>query len=378
MLEPVLDPVASALRRRGPLAPGATIGILGAGQLGRMLALAAARLGLRTHVYADTTGPAFDVAPTSSIGAFDDREALERFAAAVDVVTYEFENVPVGAAAQLARSVPVRPGPRALEVAQDRVTEKAFIAALAIPVAPFVAVDTAEAAVAALASMAAPAILKTRRLGYDGKGQASLSPGDDAAAAFAALGSVASVLERRVTFAREVSVLAVRGVDGEFACYDCPENTHRAGILRRSVVPAPLSAAEVARARGIARGIAEALDYVGVLAVELFHVPQAEDGATLVVNEIAPRVHNSGHWTMDACAVGQFENHIRAVAGWPLAATARHSDAEMVNLIGREVEAWPTLAAEPGVCLHIYGKNDAREGRKMGHYNRLLGPAGPG
>jgi len=354
-----------------PLPPGSTIGILGCGQLGRMLAIAAARLGLKTHVYCDTTGPAFDVATATTQAAFDDTEALARFARAVDAVTYEFENVRVETARVLARSVPVRPSPLALEVAQDRLVEKDFMVRLGIPVAPFVAVDAAGALPAALARIGGPAILKTRRLGYDGKGQASLAPGEDMAAAWAAIGSAPSVLERRVAFDCEVSALIVRGLDGVTAAYDCPVNVHEHGILRRSVVPSGLPEADLAEARAIAVRIADALDYVGVLAVEMFHLgPGAPASSRLMVNEIAPRVHNSGHWTIEACAVSQFESHMRAVAGWPLGSTARHSDAEMVNLIGAEADRWLELAAEPGAALHLYGKHHARPGRKMGHVTR--------
>jgi 5-(carboxyamino)imidazole ribonucleotide synthase len=360
-----------------PLPPGSTIGILGCGQLGRMLALAAARLGLKTHVYCDTTGPAFDVATAATRAAFDDAEALARFAHSVDVVTYEFENVRVETARIIAGSVPVRPSPTALEVAQDRLVEKEFIGGLSIPVAPFVAVDGPEALRAALQHLGGPAILKARRLGYDGKGQAGWAPGGDAAAAWAEVGGVPSVLERRVTFHCEVSALIVRGLDGSTAVYDCPMNVHEGGILRRSVVPSGLPEADLAEARAIAGRIAEALDYVGVLAVEMFHLgPDAPASARLMVNEIAPRVHNSGHWTIEACAVSQFENHIRAVAGWPLGTTARHSDAEMVNLIGEDADSWLKLAAEPGACLHLYGKHHARPGRKMGHVTRLAPRSG--
>lgn len=357
---------------RFPLPPGSTIGILGCGQLGRMLALAAARLGLKTHVYCDTTGPAFDVATATTRAPFDDEAALAAFARAADVVTYEFENVRVESARILARSVPVRPAPLALEVAQDRLVEKQFIAGLAIPVAPFEAVNGAAALPAALARLGAPAILKSRRLGYDGKGQVSIDGDDGIPAGWAAVGGAPSVLERRVAFHCELSALIVRGGDGRTADYDCPVNTHQGGILRRSVVPSGLPEADLAGARAIAARIAEALDYVGVLAVEMFHLgPEAPAGARLMVNEIAPRVHNSGHWTIEACAVSQFENHIRAVAGWPLGSTRRHSDAEMENLIGDEAATWLELAAEPEACLHLYGKHHAHPGRKMGHVTRL-------
>ena len=362
-----------------PLQPGATIGILGSGQLGRMLAMAAARLGLKCHVYANESGPAFDVAATHTIAPYDDRAALARFADAVDAVTYEFENVPVATAEFLAERVPVRPGHRALEVAQDRLAEKAFIAGLGIAVAPFAQVDDAAGLATALARMDAACILKTRRLGYDGKGQAGVAPGCDTKVAFAAIGGVPAVLERRLAFAREISVLLVRGADGAVAAYDIPHNTHANGILARSVVPAGIDAATEAQAFAIARAIADGLDYVGLIAVELFDLGAAFGaGERLVVNEFAPRVHNSGHWTIEACPVSQFENHMRAVAGWPLGATARHSDAVMDNLIGADANDWARLAAEPGASLHLYGKREARAGRKMGHVTRLAPLGKPG
>jgi 5-(carboxyamino)imidazole ribonucleotide synthase len=362
--------------RDAALPPGSTIGILGSGQLGRMLAVAAARLGLKTHIYCADSGPAFDVATRTTKAAFDDTAALSAFAGTVDAVTFEFENVAVETARHLARLVPVRPSAKALEVAQDRLTEKQFIAGLGIPVATFRAVDRAADLDAALASLAGPAILKSRRLGYDGKGQAAVAPGEDAAAAWAKVGARPAVLERRIPFTLELSALAVRGHEGGTAFYDCPHNTHEDGILRRSVVPSGLPAADLARARDIAGTIAGALDYVGVLAVEMFYLGAgAAPAQRLMVNEIAPRVHNSGHWTIEACAISQFENHMRAVAAWPLGSTRRHSDAEMVNLIGSEALDWYRLAAEPGMALHLYAKREARAGRKMGHVTRLMGSA---
>jgi 5-(carboxyamino)imidazole ribonucleotide synthase len=352
------------------LLPGSTIGILGSGQLGRMLAMAAARLGFRCHVYADARGPAFDVSVKSTVGDYEDAAAIRAFAESVSVVTYEFENVPLAAASAAALSAPLRPGAKALEIAQDRLIEKTFIAELGIPVAPFAAVSGAADFKAALAVTGGKAILKTRRLGYDGKGQARIAKASELGEAFAALETDAAILEGFVAFDFEVSVIVVRGVTGELAFYDIPINTHRDGILDTSSVPSPLGPEHTARAREIAGAIAEALDYTGVLAVEMFFA--AREGAeALMVNEIAPRVHNSGHWTIDACAVSQFENHIRAVAGWPLGPADRHSDAVMQNLIGQDVEAWPQLAAEASAGLHLYGKNDARPGRKMGHITRL-------
>jgi 5-(carboxyamino)imidazole ribonucleotide synthase len=379
--QPVKGRIVTSGDRTTALAPGSTVGILGGGQLGRMLALAAARLGLKTHVYSDDPdSPAFDVTSRATHGGYGDLPHLETFAQQVDVVTYEFENVPVDAARHIASIVPVRPGTRALEVAQDRLVEKAFVSELGIAVAPFAGVSHRRDLIAALGRFRAPSILKTRRFGYDGKGQLNLAADADAAGAVAALGHRAAVLEQRLAFVFEVSVLVVRGLGGSMAFYDCPMNTHENGILRRSVVPSALPATDAVEAQRIAGRLAEALDYVGVLAVELFYLGRGADRAhpelpALVVNEIAPRVHNSGHWTVDACGCCQFENHIRAVAGWPLGSTVRHSDAEMVNLIGEEALGWGRLAAAPGVLLHLYGKRDARPDRKMGHYT-VLKPIG--
>jgi 5-(carboxyamino)imidazole ribonucleotide synthase len=358
---------------REALKPGSTIGILGAGQLGRMLAAAASQLGFKCRIYSDLPGPASDVAVSTTIGAYEDLDKIAKFAAETDVVTYEFENVPVEAAAAVERVRPVRPGLKALEVAQDRLKEKQFVASLGLPIAPFAAVAGPADFAAAMASVGVPSILKTRRMGYDGKGQAWLRTDNCLARGFEIIGEAPATLEALVRFKFEVSVLLVRSIEGEVRTYDIPQNHHDGGILRTSTVPCVLPPAHQARARDIAGKIAAALDYVGVIGVEMFYVGEGPE--PLLINEFAPRVHNSGHWTMDACAVGQFENHIRAVAGWPLGATDRHSDCQMTNLIGEDVHAWPQLAAEPGACLHLYGKHQARPGRKMGHVNRLS-PAG--
>ena len=352
------------------LPPGSTIGILGGGQLGRMLAMAAARLGLKCHVYSDHSGPAFDVAAATTVGAFEDLEAIERFAGTVDVVTYEFENVPRATAAAAARVRPVRPGVAALEAAQDRLQEKQFIAGLGLPVAPFAAVGDERSLAAAVARIGLPAILKTRRLGYDGKGQVRLKVDGDLKPGLAEIGDAPAILEGMINFECEVSALCVRGLDGQMRFYDVPLNTHANGILDTSAVPAPISEATRSRAAEIASRIASALDYVGVLAVEMFYLG-ARAAEPLVINEIAPRVHNSGHWTIDACLVSQFENHIRAVAGWPLGSTERHSDAIMTNLIGADVTRWPEIARSGAAGLHLYGKNDPRPGRKMGHVTEI-------
>jgi 5-(carboxyamino)imidazole ribonucleotide synthase len=348
------------------LAPGSTIGILGGGQLGRMLALAAARLGFRCHIYSDIDGPACQVAAAATFGAFDNLAKLKAFAAAVDVVTYEFENVPLAAAAAADAVKPVRPGPRALQYSQDRLKEKRFVSRLGISVAPFAAIDSPADFDAALRTVGTPAILKMRRLGYDGKGQARVDTPADLGSAFDEIGRAPATLEGFVNFAFELSVLLVRSLTADVRFYDIPVNRHRDGILRVSTVPSDLPAPHRDRARAIAETIASALDYVGVLAVEMFYVG-GNALEPLIVNEMAPRVHNSGHWTIDACAVSQFENHIRAVAGWPLGATERHSNAEMHNLIGDEADGWPRLAADPAACVHLYGKGEARPGRKMGH-----------
>jgi 5-(carboxyamino)imidazole ribonucleotide synthase len=364
----------------GPLAPRSTIGILGSGQLGKMLAQAASRLGFRTHIYADDSGPAFDVTGAHSVGAYDSYARLDEFARLVDVVTYEFENVPVDAARHLEASVPVFPGSRALAVAQDRIAEKSFIAGLGLPVAPFAAIASPEdlkAAGAALAGWGGDGLLKTARLGYDGKGQARVGSPTELAAAFAEFGKVPCVLERCIDFDMEVSALAVRGQDGRIAFYDIPRNEHAGGILRRSTVPSGLEPSIEQRARDFAGRISAALGYVGVLGVEMFFCA-ANGPEPLIINEIAPRVHNSGHWTQDACLADQFENHVRAVAGWPLASTERHCDAVMTNLIGHDADAWLEIASEPGACLHLYGKREARPGRKMGHVNRISPRSGDG
>lgn len=350
----------------GPLHPGGVIGILGGGQLGRMLALAAARLGFRAFVYSDDPeAPAFHVAWRSASAAYDDEARLAEFADACDAVTFEFENVPATAARVLSEHVTVRPNARALAVAQDRIAEKNFVAGLGIATAPFREVRSAQDARAAFAALGGPCILKTSRLGYDGKGQAKIARAEDADAAFVRLGGVPAILERFVDFAFEASVIAARGAGGNFAAYDPPMNEHENHILRRSTVPAPLDAAQAAAAKRIAETIVQALDYVGVIGVELF---VARDG-TLLVNEIAPRVHNSGHWTLEACAVSQFEQHIRAVAGWPLGNPERHSDAVMENILGGEAARWRDHLGKG--ALHLYGKREARPGRKMGHVTRI-------
>lgn len=350
-----------------PLPPGATIGILGGGQLGRMLAVAASRLGLTAHVYDPAPdASAAQVAAAHTCAPYDDAGALAAFAAAVDVVTYEFENIPTAALDLIEAARPIRPGRRALAVSQDRVAEKTFLNDLGLATAPWAPVTDAASLDAALARIGAPAILKTARLGYDGKGQARILAPEDAPAALAAMQGAPAVLEGFVTFDREVSVIAARGADGSVAAFDPGENVHEAGILRSTTIPARISGALATDAILVAARILNALDYVGVMGVELFATRQG-----LIVNEIAPRVHNSGHWTQNGCAVDQFEQHIRAVAGWPLGDGSRHSDVVMQNLIGEDMALVPAILREPGAALHLYGKGQARAGRKMGHVNRV-------
>lgn len=356
------------------LPPGSTIGILGGGQLGRMLALAAANLGLKTHVYApEADSPALDVASARTIAAYEDEAALASFAADIDVATYEFENIPVATVEFLAQRIPVRPGAKALACAQDRINEKTLARQLGAMTADFAGVDSLSELETRLAGqIAMPCVLKTRRFGYDGKGQAKIFTLEDAPQAWAAMRDQPSILEGFVSFQSEVSVIAARGTDGEFRAFDVTENEHRNHILHRSIAPARITPEAAAEAVVIAHRIADELDYVGVFAIEFFAL-HAAGVDVLYVNEMAPRVHNSGHWTMDACDTSQFEQHIRAISGWPLGSTRMTAlGAEMINLIGDDIAAWDRLAAEPGAKLHHYGKKDARPGRKMGHVNRRL------
>jgi 5-(carboxyamino)imidazole ribonucleotide synthase len=351
------------------LAPGATIGILGSGQLGRMLALAAARLGFKCHIFApDPHSPAVDVVHQVTTADYSDQDALRRFAETIDVATYEFENVPAEAATCLAARVPVLPDPKVLATTQDRLAEKNFVAALGIGTAPYAAVATPDELTAALEKIGRPAVLKTRRFGYDGKGQASVGDGTDAAAAWRDIGGQPCILEAFVPFACEVSVVAARARDGAVECFDVTENEHRDHILKVSRVPASVSIATAQEARRIAETIAGTFAYVGVLTVEMF---VKRDGG-LLVNEIAPRVHNSGHWTIDGASVSQFEQHVRAVAGWPLAKPIRRGRVEMINLIGSEIDDYRQWLTVPGAAVHLYGKRQLRPGRKMGHVTRVF------
>ena len=352
-----------------PLPPGSTIGILGGGQLGRMLAQAAGRLGFDVVVLErETDAPAGRVAARAIVAAYDDPAGLEALAGIADVVTFEFENVPSSALDRLqALGVAVAPNAGALAVAQDRVDEKTFLNAAGVATVAFAAASTAAEATAAVAAVGAPALMKTRRDGYDGKGQRWVEHVAVAAEAFAALGGKPVIIEAPADFTRELSVIAARGRDGEIVVYPLAENHHEGGVLRRTTAPAETTPEIAGQAERIAHQILSPLDYVGVIGIELFELP---DGR-LLVNEIAPRVHNTGHWTQDGCEVDQFEQHIRAVAGWPLAPTHAHTRVEMTNLLGDDVLAWARLAAEPDARLHLYGKREAKPGRKMGHVNRL-------
>ena len=351
------------------LEPGATIGILGSGQLGRMLALAAARLGFKCHVFApDRESPAFDVVQRTTFADYTDTPALGRFADSVDVVTYEFENIPAKAAHFLAARIPVLPDPRILATTQDRLAEKDFITGLGIGTAPYAAIATPSELCTALERIGRPAVLKTRRFGYDGKGQTTIGRDTTPEAGWSEVGCQPSILEAFVPFEREVSVVAARARDGTVECFDVTENEHRDHILKISRVPAALPDAAALEARRIAETIARHFGYVGVLAVEMFAL---RDGGFLV-NEIAPRVHNSGHWTLDGASVSQFEQHIRAVAGWPLAKPIRRGRVEMINLIGGEVADYQRWLSVPGAAVHLYGKAHVRPGRKMGHVTRVF------
>ncbi len=356
-----------------PLEPGATIGIFGGGQLGRFLAIAASKLGFKTAIYCpDEDSPAFQVASRVWRRSYDDRDALREFAKACDAITFEFENVPAAALALAQEITPVRPAPRAAEITQDQIAEKRFLTEIGLPTAPYAVIETERdlPAAAALLVDAGAGILKRAREGYDGKGQARVFSEEELRAAYAGF-AAPSVLEGFARFSMEISVVAVRSAGGQFSCYDAPENNHAGGILRTSTVPSSCSEAHRKLAKQTAERIGAALGYCGVLAVEFFVMPEGAP-ESLLVNEIAPRVHNSGHWTMEACAISQFENHIRAIAGWPIGSVERHSDAAMTNLIGEDALGWRgILEKDPGASLYLYGKNGVREGRKLGHVTQI-------
>ena len=343
-----------------------TIGILGGGQLGRMLSVAASRLGLKTHIFEPGANPpAAHVADAVTTASYDDRAALTAFAQSVDVITYEFENIPTSALDLLETLRPIHPGRQALATSQDRLVEKNFLQSLGLQTAPFATVDNTADLDAAIAQIGTPAIMKTRTMGYDGKGQARIMSPDDAAQALADIAGAPAILEGFVNFSHEVSIIGARSAGGAVACFDPGENVHVDGILRTTTVPAKLTPSQRTDAVLIAARILNELDYTGVMGVELFVTPQG-----LIVNEIAPRVHNSGHWTQNGCTIDQFEQHIRAVAGWPLGDGSRHSDVVMENLIGDDMDRLPELA-KTTAALHLYGKADVKTGRKMGHVNHI-------
>ena len=343
-----------------------TIGILGGGQLGRMLSVAASRLGLKTHIFEPGANPpAAHVADAVTTASYDDRAALTAFAQSVDVITYEFENIPTSALDLLETLRPIHPGRQALATSQDRLVEKNFLQSLGLQTAPFATVDNTADLDAAIAQIGTPAIMKTRTMGYDGKGQARIMSQGDAAQALADMAGAPAILEGFVNFSHEVSIIGARSADGAVACFDPGENVHVDGILRTTTVPAKLTPSQRTDAVLIAARILNELDYAGVMGVELFVTQQG-----LIVNEIAPRVHNSGHWTQNGCTIDQFEQHIRAVAGWPLGDGSRHSDVVMENLIGDDMDRLPELA-KTTAALHLYGKADVKTGRKMGHVNHV-------
>ena len=352
-----------------PLPPGSTIGILGGGQLGRMLSQAASRLGFDVVILdPEENSPAGRVSRGQIVADYDDPTALNVFGRVCDVVTFEFENVPAASVERLAEAgALVAPGPTALAVAQDRIDEKTFLNAVGATTVAFAAVDSLEDLRAALETLGTPALLKTRRDGYDGKGQVWITSPKQAEAALAELGGRPAILEARAAFTRELSIIAARGRDGSVAVYPLGENRHSGGVLRTTVAPAQVDAKTEKRARAIAAAILDGLAYVGVVGIELFDL----GNGTLLVNEIAPRVHNTGHWTQDGCVCDQFEQHIRALAGWPLGTTKAHAQVEMTNLLGDEIDQWSKLAARPDQRLHLYGKVEARPGRKMAHVNRV-------
>ncbi len=355
--------------RASPLPPGSTLGILGGGQLGRMLSQAASRLGFNVVILdPEENSPAGRVSQGQIVAAYDDPTALRVLGQTCQAVTFEFENVPAGSVEVLARGgALVAPGPKALAVAQDRVDEKTFLNSVGATTVAFAAVDSLDDLLAGLEGIGTPAVLKTRRDGYDGKGQVWVRSAAMARDAWHAVGERAAILEARADFVRELSVIAARGRDGRIAVYPLGENVHKGGVLKTTLAPAAVDAKTEKRAKAIARAVLEGLDYVGVLGVELFDLGNGR----LLVNEIAPRVHNTGHWTQDGCVCDQFEQHIRAITGWPLGPTTAHARVEMTNLLGDEVEQWTKLSARADARLHLYGKAEARPGRKMGHVNRV-------
>ena len=351
------------------LAPGSTIGIMGGGQLGRMTALAAARLGYRCHVFADEDdSPAAQVCSAATVAEFTDHKALARFAAGIDIATFEFENIPAASVRLVSGLTPVLPRPEILEIAQDRLREKDFLRSVGVATAAYRGVSDPTALRLAMRDFGYPAVLKTVRLGYDGKGQVTLAPETSAEEAWRRMGAELGIVESFVDFSCEISVIIARGGDGGWAVYPPVENQHVNHVLDTTIAPARLPKETATRAEAIARHIAEELDLVGVLAVEMF----VTRGGGLLVNEIAPRPHNSGHWTIDACVTSQFEQLVRAICGLPLGSVEHHSDAVMKNLLGSDVEKWRDALNDPLAKVHLYGKTEIQPGRKMGHVTRLV------
>ncbi len=343
--------------------PGSTIGIVGGGQLGRMLARAASRMGYKTHIYTDEKdSPASHVATKTTVGAYQDAAALRAFGQSVDVVTFEFENIPAETLEMLDYLVAVRPKPSVLFTTRHRLREKEFIRAQGVKTAPFAPVRNAEELAAAIKTIGVPSVLKTCELGYDGKGQVVIKNAADAEKAWATLGKMECVLEGFIEFSAEASIIVARSTNGEARCYPLVENIHRDHILHKTIAPASFIDAHQAEATRIAKTLAEALNVVGLLAVELF---VTNDG--LLVNELAPRPHNSGHWTMEGAPTSQFEQHIRAICGWALGDTTAHRPCEMINLLGDDWNQWQEYAKQPEAHVHLYGKTESRPGRKMGH-----------
>lgn len=349
------------------LISGSTIGILGGGQLGQMLSMAASRLGFKTHIFEPSENPpASNVASKFTRAEYDDYDALKQFASSVDVVTYEFENIPTAALDIIETQSEIFPNREALKISQDRLIEKEFINKLGFKTASFCEVNSLEELIHAINQIGAPSILKTRRFGYDGKGQVKVQPSSKPEEIWKNLGEKALILEGFINFSSEFSVIGSRSKDGQISCFDPGENVHKDGILRTTTVPAHLTNQQKTEAVLITAKILETLKYVGVIGIEFFL-----EKNSLVINEFAPRVHNSGHWTQNGCTVDQFEQHIRAITGWKLGNAERHSDVIMENLIGDEIYKTNQLVEDGSIALHLYGKADVNPGRKMGHFNRI-------
>lgn len=346
-----------------------TLGILGGGQLGRMSAMAAARLGIRTHIYApEQNAPAFDVSHEMTCAPYDDIKALENFARAVDVISYEFENIPIDTVQTLKQYATLWPDEKLLSISQNRLAEKQFLNDIGIATAPWAPIHSVQDIQMTVSQWAGvPVILKTTRFGYDGKGQLKHQPADNPQDSWHKLGGKELIAEGIIDFDYEISVIAARDQMGALALYPAVLNEHKNHILHKTIAPAPIAPAIAEEAQAITRRLAEAVNLVGVLALELFVTKEGQ----ILANEIAPRTHNSGHWSIDACAVSQFENHVRAVCGLPVGDPAPHTPATMINLIGDDIAQVPEYLNKPGACVHLYGKDEVKPGRKMGHVTLL-------